>query len=554
MTSQPHDDPLGAADEMRLAEFLEQAFLRRLRGEPVRAAEMLQRQPHLIPAAERLLADARDLFDVSLGLRAQASFFAGEELPPAADEPEAPAQLPDPFPGEFRVRKLLGRGTFGDVWLADDLHIGRPVALKQVRPAGPPAAAVRLDLLREEARLLGAIRHPNVAQVYAWREAGAGGAVTPYLVLQYVPGGSLAGRVRREGPLLWAAAARYVADVAEGLAAVHKAGIVHRDVKPANILWDPQRDEAVLTDFGVSTRLARPGSVAGTPQYMAPEAFDGVAGPPQDVYGLAATLFWLVTGSAPFPGVAREQLAELARRGLSATDPRCALLPAALERLLRAGLAADPAARPAPAAFAAALRGDLNRLLADRLTLRPSPPPAVGLRITVSVRVEPHTYLPVATSRPGQAGTVRDMEVVPAEPEEAELRTGQRVRLEVEAGRRGFVTVFNVGTTGNLHVLHPRPGAAAPAEVGPARPLALGDIGLTPPAGAERVFVLWTREPLPLRPEELRTLAERGTLPGSYLATRDLEWIQDSVQRLGPDDWCVAVLNLRHLAPEENAR
>ena len=115
------------------------------------------------------------------------------------------------------------------------------------------------------------VEHPNVVRVYAW--------VTVhdhhYLVMQYVSGGSLADLLKSEGPLDWQRAARYVADVGEGLLEVHARGIVHRDVKPANILWDPRKDEALLTDFGVAAHLADPAAVAGSIPYMAPEAFDG---------------------------------------------------------------------------------------------------------------------------------------------------------------------------------------------------------------------------------------------------------------------------------------
>src|SRR5262249_29121347 len=142
-----------------------------------------------------------------------------------------------------------------------------------------------LEVLRNEARILGSVCHPNIVAVHAWRQAGA----EPCLVLQYVAGGSLETRVGRHGPLPWNVAARYVADVAEGLLLLHARGIIPRDVNPANILLDLEADEALLTDFGVAARLADPHTVAGTPRYMAPEAFRGEASEALDVYSLAAS-------------------------------------------------------------------------------------------------------------------------------------------------------------------------------------------------------------------------------------------------------------------------
>src|SRR5262249_50248078 len=154
-----------------------------------------------------------------------------------------------------------------------------------------------LSLLREEARLLASVDHPHVVRVHALREtpeaASAWGRL--FLILQYVPGESLAERVRREGPLPWQLAARYAAEVGEGVLEVHRLKIVPRDVKPSNRLWTSDRDREVLTDFGISARLAKADTIAGTPFYMPPEAFAGIVSPEHDVSGLAASLFWLVT-------------------------------------------------------------------------------------------------------------------------------------------------------------------------------------------------------------------------------------------------------------------
>jgi serine/threonine protein kinase len=561
MTDSPdagrHEPAADAADQL-LAEFLDEALGRLNRGEPVSAAQLLAASPHLVGRGQRLLQDLQALLGIASGLRREdlllrSDLFAlaseaGQTAAPAAGEGET---LPDPFPGEFRVLRPLGQGSFGTVWLAEDTHLGRPVALKTIVTSDARA----LDCLRAEARLLAAVRHRHVVQVHAWRETAGppGAAAACYLVLQYVPGGSLAERVRQEGPLPWPQAGRYVADVAEGLLEVHARGIVHRDVKPANILWDPETDEALLTDFGIAARLAGAAGGAGTPLYMPPEALAGQSGPAQDVFGLAASLFWLVTGSVPFPALSREQIAAHARHGLPDPDPRCTDLPRPLEDLIRAGLAADPRRRPGLQEFAARLRGTVNQLLADSLQPAAGAPPArpAGLHLTVSRQEGGHHFVPVATSHPEPERLVRDLRRVPPQPERVDLRTGDRVRIEVESDRPGYVTVFNVGPTGNLNLLYPEGGGAA-AVTGD-RPLHILDIELTPPAGQERLFALWSREPLPLRQDELLGLAEEGRLPasGPYRATRDMARVQESVRRLRPEDWSVVVLNLRHLGTPE---
>jgi serine/threonine protein kinase len=574
-------EPPADAEEVILANFLDEVLERLERGETISADVLLRRTPQLIERGQQMLKDVNVLFGVGESVREQdlllqsdlLSLFAGE-VSGAADGPVATVDepLPDPFPGEFRVYRRLGSGSFGTVWLAEDLHLRRWVALKtilvssQAAPGPQPVeqALQRLHRLKEEAQLAASVRHRNVVEVYAWREAAAPPSGDPadpvhYLVLQYVPGGSLAERVWREGPLPWQLAARYIADIAEGLLEVHNRGIVHRDVKPANILWNAEADEAILTDFGISARLSDPTTVGGTVFYMPPEAFEGRVSPAQDVYGLAASLFWLVTGSVPFPARTPERLLAQVQRGLPTPDARFAELPRSLEQLIRAGLTADPGRRPSLSEFVVSLRGALNQLLADSLLLAPgsSPRAPVQLRLTVSRQVERHAFLPVATTQPQTERFLRDMRCVPREPERVDLRTGDRLRIEVTTDRDGYVTVFNVGPTGNLNLLYPMEQASAErsSAVPAGRPLHILDIELTPPAGRERLFALWTRIPLALRLDELRGLAERGEFPisGAYRATRDMERVQESVQRLEPADWQAVVLELNHLSTVENA-
>jgi serine/threonine protein kinase len=522
-------------DEVRLADLLEQGLQQLEQGRPV-DVPFAADEP-----AGVLLADLLLVLRAVDGLRAEQSQLVGallEETSLEAPSGKADA-LPDPFPGEFRVRSLLGRGAFGAVWLADDLYLERPVALKALSVAD----GGRLALLREEARALAAVEHRHVVRVYAWREGPDG---TPYLILQYIAGGSLADRVAREGPLHWREAGRAIADVGEGLLAVHAQGIVHRDVKPANLLWDHVRGEALLTDFGTSARLSDDGTIGGTPYYMPPEAFDGVVGPAQDVYALAASLFWLITGSAPYPGPTRVALAAQARRGLPAHDPRCAVLPEPIENLVRAGLSADLGRRPALADFVASLRAALNQLLTDAFR-RPGSNLGEGVRLLVSRRLDRHTYAPVTATRTTTASRLRDVQLVPDEPDRMEVRTGERLRIEVEVDRPGYVTVFNVGPTGNLTRLHPPPGGR-PAAAEPRRPQRIGETVLTLPAGRERLVAVWSREPLTV---QLADVLGQVSAPGPYRATRDIALLEESVHALPADAWHAAVVELDHRPPVE---
>jgi serine/threonine protein kinase len=506
--------------------------------------------------------------------------LSDDEIPSGTTTPSLPG---------YCIYRHLGSGAFGEVWLAQDLNLSRVVAAKTLNLGRAPKGQARaLDALRQDAQLLARVEHPNVVRVYAWLTVQD----HHYLVMQYVSGGSLADLLKSDGPLDWQRAARYVADVGEGLLEVHGRGIVHRDVKPANILWDPHRDEAVLTDFGVAARLADPADIGGSIPYMAPEAFDGRVSFSLDVYSLASTLFELVTGVAPFAGSRISDLKEQIRRGLPDPDPRCAGLPEPLERIIRSGLSADPGRRPKLKEFVSMLRGTLNQLMADTFTMslqpagsvpstivsvgsgpKPSDEPTteqelprkapVDLRLIVSRQVGPQTFIPVISTHPRQptARPTRDMRKVPPSPDQVRLRTGDRVRIEVSADRAGFLTVFNVGPTGTLNLLFPDgdPQHASPPPLfDPNRPLHIVEVEMTPPAGRERLVAVWSREPLRLRLDQLRSIMgdSGGSSPASrpYVATRDMKRVQQSVQQLRLEDRHAVVMELDHVAGRVDAR
>src|SRR5262249_43061162 len=155
------------------------------------------------------------------------------------------------------------------------------------------------------------------------------------------------------------------------------------------------------TDFGIAARLSGEGNVGGTLQYMAPEAFDGDISAALDVYGLAASLFWLMTGEPPFLASSLGDLLRQINQGLPRPAGRLRVVPEVLEEVLRAGLSASPARRPSLDDFLSALRGSLNLLLADTILLSPTTGQApVQLRLMVSRQVRPGSFVPVATSQP----------------------------------------------------------------------------------------------------------------------------------------------------------
>lgn len=278
-------------------------------------------------------------------------------MPPTTD-PELLA-LEDACRGRFAIERELGRGGMGVVVLARDLALDRPVAIKLLPPTLARVPALRERFLRE-ARTAAGLAHPNVVPVHAVEAHGD----VVFFVMGYVDGESLARRVQRAGPLAPADAARVLRDVAWALAYAHGRGVVHRDVKPDNILLDRGSSRALVTDFGIArvadgaAPLTRDGHVLGTAHYMSPEQ---AAGEPldgrSDLYALGASGFFALTGAPPIDAPTVPAL--LARQLLHPAPPvasRRAGLPAPLAAAVDRCLAKHPDARfPSAEALADAL-------------------------------------------------------------------------------------------------------------------------------------------------------------------------------------------------------
>src|ERR671927_1111249 len=195
----------------------------------------------------------------------------------------------------YRLERRLATGGMGEVWEARDLELDRLVALKLLGPEADPARFQR------EAHAAAALSHPNVTQLFdygAWEGR-------PYMVLEFLPGGTLEDRLREGRPLPDAETERIASEVSAGLAHAHARGLVHRDLKPANILFDAEQ-RAKIADFGIArieggNELTLAGTVLGTAAYLSPEQAAGQpATPASDVYSFGVILYRLLTGRPPF--------------------------------------------------------------------------------------------------------------------------------------------------------------------------------------------------------------------------------------------------------------
>jgi eukaryotic-like serine/threonine-protein kinase len=249
--------------------------------------------------------------------------------------------------GRYELLDPVGHGAMGTVWRARDVRLDREVAVKEVCLPGPMTSQDR-SVLRErslrEARVAARLTHPGVVTVHDVIEAEG----SPWIIMELVPSRSLAQMLAEDGPLSPARAAALGMTLLEALGSAHAAGVVHRDVKPGNILVTPG-DRAVLTDFGIATlhgdpRLTQAGMVMGTPGFCAPERIRGeAASPASDLWSLGATLYAAVEGRGPFEGQG-SAMAILA--SIVHEDPPPATRAGSLEPVILALMKRDPAARP----------------------------------------------------------------------------------------------------------------------------------------------------------------------------------------------------------------
>jgi eukaryotic-like serine/threonine-protein kinase len=245
--------------------------------------------------------------------------------------------------GRYRLDDVLGRTAMSEVWRAEDLELGRHVAIKLLAPEADTARFER------EARAVASLAHPNITHLYDYGHSDG----RPYIVLEYLSGGTLENRLRDGKPLPDDEVFDIAAGVAAGLAHAHARGVVHRDLKPANVLFD-EEGRPKLADFGLARMaagdgtLTEAGTLLGTAAYISPEqAFGQPATAASDVYSFGVILYRLLTGRLPFESSDPMELVTLHR---DAPPPPIAQFradaPALLESTAAACLAKDPADRP----------------------------------------------------------------------------------------------------------------------------------------------------------------------------------------------------------------
>jgi hypothetical protein len=248
--------------------------------------------------------------------------------------------------GRYSIERELGRGGMGIVLLARDVALDRLVAIKLL-PAHLAASAESRDRFLREARTAAGLSHPNIVPIHAVEQQGE----LVFFVMGYVDGETLRERVARAGPLPPRLATKVMQEVAWALGYAHQRGVIHRDIKPDNIMIERATDRALVTDFGIAVRgragEGGAGEVVGTARYMSPEqALGETVDARSDLYSLAATMFFALTGRPPFEGA---NLPAIITKQVTAPAPRVMVIrpevPARLADVIDKCLQKDPAAR-----------------------------------------------------------------------------------------------------------------------------------------------------------------------------------------------------------------
>jgi serine/threonine-protein kinase len=314
----------------------------------------------------------------------------------------------------YELTDRIGSGGMGTVWRAKDTLLGRDVAVKLLHE-GLASDAAFAERFRREARAAARLAHPNIAAVYDTGEYDAGGHTVPFIVMELVDGQSLHARIKRDGPLPVRDTVRVSRAVLGALAHAHARGLVHRDMKPGNVLLARTGDIKVV-DFGIAkgagegTSVTRTGALMGTAAYLSPEQVEGHAATYRsDLYSLGCLMVTALTGAPPYDG---DSAVAVAMRHLRDPIPsvraRRPDVPPALDRIVAQALEKDPARR-----FGSATEMDtaLRRLSPDTLpdTAATLVMPAEDAATTAVQGTEV-----IATARPSRPGPPRGARIIGA--------------------------------------------------------------------------------------------------------------------------------------------
>ncbi|GAA4437637.1 serine/threonine-protein kinase [Phytohabitans houttuyneae] len=256
--------------------------------------------------------------------------------------------------GRYRLDERLGAGGMAVVWRAYDEVLDRPVAVKVLAPRHATDPSFRWQL-RAEAQAAGKLCHPHITNVYDYGEQDG----APYIVMELIDGQPMAAALDHDGPMPWPEAVKACSDVASALAVAHAHGVVHRDVKPSNVMLTPSG--AKVVDFGISALIGAndvtpEGSLLGTPAYLAPERMEGgQVSPATDVYALGLLLYRALTGHLPWEVATTTQMLRAHRYKDPGPLPPVDGLPEAVALLCRRCLSKQPRMRPSAAEAASVL-------------------------------------------------------------------------------------------------------------------------------------------------------------------------------------------------------
>lgn len=516
--------------------------------QPVVAQDMLTRFPQWRDALVKQL-EVIDWFDADSTLVQPTHSSEAVTEPAAGSVAGDPSSLAPLTLDDFRIEKQLGAGGMASVYLATQLSLDKPVAIKIMRSIEGQQEEFTPRFFRE-ARAVAALRHENIVDVHGVGRTHDG---CPFLVMDLIEGSNLAERLN-ESPLPAIEAAGIAQQVAKAVGHAHARGIIHRDIKPGNVMLD-DRGRVLLTDFGLA-RVDQPagqphsmdGLMIGTPGYMAPEQIDarfGPMGPPADIYGVGAMLYALLTGVAPYRGTSKFELLTRTASDEPVEPPRAVNpeVPRVLETICLKCLQKQPSHRFASMRevedalhrardLLSSGSGESSTSRRPTAILWPWALAAAALVLVAIVYVasddrykagedtpRESTAKDIAVAAPPQTANVQWSLTLHREQSASDtqdllqspgpIRTGDSLRVVARLPAERYAYLYWLGADGTVAVLYESDASQDPVRsvAAPASPLE--GLPVTDPAGVEVGVLLTTKDPL-ASPAKVAALLQRA--------------------------------------------